>query len=577
MTQGDTDPPARGRAADGQPPASERPLLPVRMLNEYAYCPRLFYLEWVQGEWSHNADTLDGVRVHKRVDKPSARGLARPEDSADGSGAGDESEPLAQHARSVMLGDPELGLIAKIDLVEAKGDHATPIDYKRSKKPDVPGGAYEPERVQVCAQGLLLRQHGYQSERGILYFAGSRERVEVPFSESLITRTLELRDQARVAAERDTPPSPLVDSPKCPRCSLVGICLPDEHNSLLGRTGDIRPIVPTRDDALPLHVQEPGAVVTRRKGEFLVKRKNADSTAVRIIDVSRINLHGGAHITLPAVRSAIESAIPVALFSFGGWYYGKITGHEHKNVFLRRAQFAAAFDTGKCLALAKRFVRTKMRNCRVFLRRNHRNLDRMVLDELAHAARRVNRVDSIEALLGVEGNAARIYFQHFAGMLRHDLGFSFEGRNRRPPRDPVNALLSFAYALLTSEWTATLSAVGFDPHQGFLHQARYGRPSLALDMMEEFRPVIADSVVITAVNTGVICPDDFRQTATAASLKPSGRKRFIQAFERRMDELVSHPVFGYRISYRRVLDVQARLLGRYLTGELDTLPEFTIR
>ena len=162
-------------------------------------------------------------------------------------------------------------------------------------------------------------------------------------------------------------------------------------------------------------------------------------------------------------------------------------------------------------------------------------------------------------------------------MLRQDVAFHFESRNRRPPRDPVNAMLSFAYALLTSEWTSTLSSVGFDPYMGFYHQPRYGRPSLALDLMEEFRPIIADSVVLSAINNGVVKLEDFVHSGTAVALKPAGRKRFIQAFERRMDELVTHSVFGYRISYRRVLDVQARLFARYLCGEIDTFPEFRVR
>lgn len=566
------------RDSDGAAPAplADQPLLPVRMLNEFAYCPRLFHLEWVQREWADNAETLDGQRVHARVDKPSARGLQPAPTEADEDASAENL--FTQHARSVDLGDPTLGLVGRIDLIEAEGDHATPIDYKRSRRPDVPGGAYEPERVQVCAQGLLLRAHGFRSEQGILYFAGSRERVEVPFTDALITRTLELRDQARAAAAADRPPPPLVDSPKCPRCSLVGICLPDEQNTLLGRsTEGIRPLLAPLDDALPLHVQEPGSVISKEAAELVVKRKHGDPTRVRLKDVSRINLHGSAHITLPALRAALASGIPVGLFTFGGWYYGRVHGHDHKNVLLRQAQFAIARDPVRCLTIARRLVRGKIKNARVMLRRNSRALDRRVLDDLAGHARRADGAESQDTLLGIEGSAARLYFQHFDGMLRQDVPFSFETRNRRPPRDPVNALLSFAYALLTAEWTATLSTVGFDPYQGFYHQPRYGRPSLALDLMEEFRPIIADSVVIGAINNGIIGTDDFVVSATAAALTASGRKRFIQAFERRLDELVTHPVFGYRLSYRRVLDVQARLLARYLMGEIDDYPEFVTR
>ena len=155
--------------------------------------------------------------------------------------------------------------------------------------------------------------------------------------------------------------------------------------------------------------------------------------------------------------------------------------------------------------------------------------------------------------------------------------FDFTVRNRRPPRDPINALLSFSYGLLTKELALTLSAVGLEPLLGFYHRPRYGRPALALDMMEEMRPLIADSVVLQAINTGVVGPTDFEQSAGACAMKASARRRVIQAYERRMDSLVTHPVFGYRISYRRVLEVQARLLGRYLLGEIDVLPNFRTR
>ena len=149
--------------------------------------------------------------------------------------------------------------------------------------------------------------------------------------------------------------------------------------------------------------------------------------------------------------------------------------------------------------------------------------------------------------------------------------------NRRPPRDPINALLSFSYALLTKDFTVTLARVGLDPLLGFYHQPRFGRAALALDLMEEFRPIVADSVVVTAINNGEIQPDDFAVTPVAAALKPGARKRLILAYERRMDQLVTHPVFGYRISYRRVLEVQARLLGRMLLGEVEEYPAFRTR
>ena len=182
----------------------------------------------------------------------------------------------------------------------------------------------------------------------------------------------------------------------------------------------------------------------------------------------------------------------------------------------------------------------------------------------------------------MEGAAAAAYFSCFAGMVKHDteektLAFDFNARNRRPPADSVNALLSYAYSLLVRAWTTTLTAVGFDPYRGFYHQPRYGRPALSLDMMEPFRPLISDSSVLMAINNGEVRPGDFISAAGSVNLTPEGRKRFIGTFERRMSQEVTHPVFGYRISYRRLLELQARLLARNLLGDILDYPAFTTR
>ena len=546
-----------------------RDLLPVRMLNEFTYCPRLFHLEWVQSEFAHNAETLDGARIHGRVDRPSKDGLP----------VGDEDPP--EVTRSVYLSDEALGLVAKIDLVEASDDgELIPVDYKRSRAPDVPEGAHEPEIIQVVAQALLLRAHGYRCDKAYLYFAGSRRRIEVQITEARIQRTLELRDAALAAAEAPTPPVPLLDSPKCPGCSLVGICLPDEHNFVAREgSGPLRRIVPVAHDALPLHITSQGAVLSKDGAELVVRPQEGDAQRFRMMDVATVQIHGHVKVTTPALRALMSAGIPVSYYSQGSWFYGRSVGHDHKNVMLRIAQFREAATPEKSLALARRFVRTKIKNCRVLVRRNLSEAPKAVLDDLKKYAEACDRATSPATLLGIEGTAARVYFSVFAQMLSSSESseFSFEGRNRRPPKDPVNALLSFVYSLLTTSWTTTVGNIGFDPYLGFYHQPKYGRPALALDLMEEFRPIIADSVVITVINTGVVRSTDFERTRTGVSLKPAARKRVIAAFERRLEEQVKHPVFRYRMSYRRIFAVQARLLARHLMGEINIYPEFVTR
>jgi len=302
----------------------------------------------------------------------------------------------------------------------------------------------------------------------------------------------------------------------------------------------------------------------------------------RIFETSQICLFGNVQVTTRVLAEAFTRGIPVLFFSSGGWFRGVAHGMSHKNAELRIAQFAAAASQEASLELAQAFVRTKIANCRTIIRRNHPSPPKDLLARLHRLAGKVGSTTSAEQLLGVEGLAGKLYYQAFPALLkqRHTEGewsFSFEGRNRRPPTDPVNALLSYAYSLLAKDITVTIAAVGLDPYVGFYHRPRYGRPALALDLMEEFRPIVADSVVLSVINNGMFTGSDFLQRGPAVALEPQARRRFIEAYEKRLDTLVTHPVFGYRISYRRVLEVQARLLARHLTKELPAYPPFRTR
>jgi len=574
MTTDASEPARLVAVAASEGPDAVPPFLPVRMLNEFTYCPRLGYLEWVQGEFADNDETVEGRYHHRNVDRVRQR--SRRDE-------GDADAPKI-HERSVWLGSEALGLSAKIDLLEGQGRRVTPVDYKRGKRPHAPRGAYEPELVQLCAQGLLLRDHGYECDEGVLFFVSSRERVRVVFDEALIARTVELAAQMRAVAAGTTIPPPLVDSPKCPRCSLVSICLPDEIGYLRNTDGAAtppRPLVPARDDALPLHVQHPGARI-QKDGEVLkIVHDDEVIGEARLGETSQVVLFGSVHVTTPVVQELCQRGIPLSYLSSGGWFYGITHGMSHKNVELRRRQYAVAADPARCLELARRFVRVKIANCRTLIRRNHPSPSEELLGALTGDIRRAGHVDGLDALLGVEGMAAHRYFSAFAEMLAPGEGetatFDLRTRNRRPPRDPVNALLSLAYAMLAREWTVVLFSVGFDPYLGFYHQPRYGRPALALDLMEEYRPLIADSLVLTVVNNGEVRAEHFVHGLGAVSLTAAGRRKFIEAYERRMSQEITHPVFGYRISYRRVLEVQARLLARHLSDEIPDYPPFTTR
>jgi CRISPR-associated exonuclease Cas4/CRISPR-associated protein Cas1 len=552
---------------------AETPLLPVRMVNEWVYCPRLAFLEWVDGEWADSGDTEEGRRAHVRVDAGGGK-LPAPAET-------DERPDFV--ARSVMLSSAALGIIGKMDLIEGEGGTVTPVDTKKGKRPHVAEGAYEPERVQVCAQALILEDAGYRVEEGAIWYAGSRERVRIALDDELRARTRAAISALRLAAAAGRLPPPLVDSPKCTKCSLAGICLPDEV-TFFRRGLAPRPLNPAADTALPLYVQEPGARVGK-SGEVLVVETEAGKTQVPLGDISELVLQGPVSLSTPAIAALLREEIPVTWASTGGWVLGHTVSTGHRNVSIRIDQYRAAFDARRAFALARGIVAAKIKNTRVFLRRNFKAGDEVArdaaLDALSRLADRAPHAAGEDELLGIEGEAAARYFRLFTTMLaeaaRDFPEFAFDKRTRRPPADPVNAMLSFAYSLLTRTWHNALSAVGFDPYLGFYHKPRFGRPALALDLMEPFRPILADSTVIQVINNGEVKADGFVAAGSAVNLKPHARKAFIAAYERRLDQEVTHPMFGYRVSMRRLLEVQARLLARHLAGEIDPYPHYLVR
>ncbi len=615
------------------PLAEDQPPVPARMVNEFQYCPRLAWLEWVEGEWADNADTADGRRIHARIDAPTADALPDAE--------GLEADDLLK-ARAVTLSSATLGVIAKLDLIEAVDGTVVPIDYKRGRRPHVAAGAHDPERVQLCLQGLLLREHGYRCDEGSLYFRESRERVRVPFDEALEALTRAAVHGVRLMVAGGRCPPPTAETHKCPRCALVGICLPDEVRALTGRGVAPRSVAVPRLEAMPVYLQA-GRGKVSKSGEMLeIALDDQPTRKVRLIDVSDLVIFGNVHVTTPCQTTLMQREIPITWLSHGGWFFGHTIGIGHKNVALRTAQYRHSFDQLFCTQFARDLVCAKIRNCRTLLRRNARvggrteagdsldavewgppptpdalgaaadapeivaeagpeagaagmaeaALDR-ALAALKTAADKTRGARDLGALLGVEGTAAAAYFGAFSRMIRPPappagavgatavadggFGFDFTRRNRRPPADPVNALLSFAYALLLRLFTVQLSGIGLDPYRGFYHQPRYGRPALALDVMEPYRPLIADSAVLTVINNGEVKPDQFVRAAGTVAMAPAARKALIAAFERRLAQEMTHPTFGYSVTWRQALHIQARLLARYLSGEVPRFDHIIAR
>lgn len=623
-------------------PHDELEYLPARMINEFSYCPRLFFLEHVEGLFAHNADTVEGASRHARVD---ARTDELP--SADS-----QSNRETIHARSVTLSSDQNGILAKLDLVEVEGSLATPVDYKRGSPRKLPDGtltAWDPERIQLCVQALVLRDNGFQCVEGILFFWETRQRVRIPIDDALIELTLQTISEARAVMAAGVMPPPLMDSPKCPRCSLVSICLPDEVASCTRTTEEptglwkqpllfdigprlnfasatpldadeksIRQLVTIRDERKPVYLNTQGLSVGISGQVLVVKEKDKKIQEIRLKDVSQVNLFGAIQVSTQAIQTLLSEEIPLVYFSFGGWFHGMTQPVGLKNIMWRREQFRMADRPDFCLGLARELVAGKIRNQRTMLQRNHIEPPPETLRFMRSLIWDAEKATDLASLLGIEGIAARAYFEQFSGMIKanpakakssaatgseadasdsndsdaeaialatstpstnseNGFAFDFLRRNRRPPRDPVNALLSLGYGLLAKDLTVLCASVGLDPFLGFYHQPRYGRPSLALDMMEPFRPLIVDSAVLSAINQRMVTLSDFIAAGEAVALTPKGRKNFYVAYEQRMDQLVTHPWFGYRVSYRRLMEIQIRLLARLLMGEIRRYPVFVTR
>jgi CRISP-associated protein Cas1 len=309
-------------------------------------------------------------------------------------------------SRSLTLSSAALGVIARLDVAEAEDGVVTPVDYKRGRRPHVAQGVYDPERIQICLQALLLEEHGYRVEEGAIYYAESRERVRIVLDEALRIAARNAVSELRLTVAQGRIPPPLRDSPKCPRCALVTVCLPDEIRSLTGSALAPRPIAVPPDEALPLIVQSQRARIGKDGETLKITDEDRGDTQVRLIDISDLALFGNVSITTPALSALLEREIPVTFHSHGGWFRGIAHGIGHRNVEVRTAQYRMSFDEAACLRFARELVAAKITNQRTMLRRNWRGPPQerqAVLDRLAAARKSADRSTALGLLLGFRG------------------------------------------------------------------------------------------------------------------------------------------------------------------------------
>ena len=561
--------------------------IPLRALNQVTYCPRLYYLQFVDCVMPTNEHVEGGLHDHRRVDDPELANRTRKEGDAD-------------RSRSVHLSSELLGLTGILDVMEEKNGDSYPVETKHGSAPRDDAGrptTWNNDAVQLCGQALLMEEaFGAPVARGFQFYAGTRERVEVAFTEELRTTTRRAIDLCRQLSASNTPPDPLPSElrHRCFGCSLAPVCLPEEtlYQISLPSVAVTEPpavgitrVIPQSDDGAVLYVQEPGSHVGKRSEHLVVRKDGQELSKVPMHAIRQVVVMGNVQVSTQALETMAANDIPVAYLTGHGRFLGAFVPALPKNVGLREAQFRRFADAAECLSLSKAVVCAKLTNQRTLLMRSlrgegDRGSDELAARGLADLLRKLDDAGSIETVLGLEGQGAALYFGEFGRFLcvqPPGRSFDFTTRNRRPPRDPVNALLSFAYALLTKDCFSAVCTVGFDPYKGFFHSNRHGKPSLALDLLEEFRPVIADSVVLTLINNEMLTLDDFLTWREACQLTDAGRKTFFQAYEQRKATVVTHPVYGYRMSYSRMLEVQARMLAAYVRGSVPEYTGFTVR
>jgi len=544
---------------------------PARHVAEYIYCPRLFYYMQVEGIFLPSLDTEKGKTVHQRVDHPTTW---YPNETDD--------HPKVVH--SLVISSAKWELTATLDLADIQGKRAIPIEYRKGH-PQQDDDTFIPwptDRIQVGLQGILLEEAGYEVSEAMIYYAAEKRRIRIPYDDALKQEALAILEQAKQCAMGPRP-APLIKDKKCMRCSLQSICLPDEIHCI--QSGDSSPALPRatwplRDDGLHVVSQTEGTKIGFSDGALHIKgRDGAICKKIPLADMESLTVLGGVQLSTQALHALAARGIPIGFFSLGGRCLAMIDPLDTVSALVRREQVRCFDQPDRLVALAQDLIVAKIKNQRTFLMRNHPDLPVGVGAEMNRMADGAKRATTLDAIRGYEGQAAAVYFKHFPGLLHppFDAQFAANGRARRPCPDPVNAGLSLGYAMLSNECVGALRLARLEPSIGAFHTSKPGRPALALDLMEPFRPLIADSLMVTLINRGELKPSDFQHTASGVYLTESGRKVFFQGWGNRLSTEITHPVFGYRLSYRRMIQLHAKMVAAWVTGDIDRLSFLTTR
>lgn len=527
--------------------------IPIGMVAHWKFCPRRAWLEAMDEKAPQSGQIAQGTTAHRRVDKTSTT----------------ESDTV----RGIDIRHRELGFHGRVDRVEKVSDSVIKlIEHKATpirREPSVS----DANRVQVTLQKLGLEDQGFTVAETAVYFSTHHKTVPLELTEEDVEEAQLALEHTRAVVQGETAPPPLVDDPKCMRCSHASICLPDERQEAEVR----RRIMPPDRGSDVVHLTVPGSRASVKSGRMLVVNQDERLASIPLERVAAAVVHGNVDLSGALIRELMWRGLPIVWCTGAGRVVGWTNGVRPPNGGARFHQYSASAE-GR-LELAQEFVATKISNQATILRRFGGSAKN--LEYLRSASRAAEATDSVSSLFGVEGRAASEYFTEYPTLLRNSVDRSivdkFPGRVGRGATDPLNVSLNYGYGLLLSEVIRSILATGLDPHAGFLHTHGRNKPALALDLMEEFRAPLVDAAILGGFNNGELSASSFTHVLGAARLTQVGRKKLISAYERRLGTEFMHPVFKYRMTWRRAIEVQARMVLGVMDGTQSSYKGIRVR
>jgi CRISPR-associated protein Cas1 len=514
--------------------------LPISLVAHHVFCPRRAWLE-AAGERTDTYQLSVGELAHRATDDPaSSRG--------------------GRH-RSVDIANLAWGITGRADTVEDRNGSLRIIEYKatpvRRKADPTP-----PMRIQLALQSACLKEMGHTvTEQGV-YFTTHHKYVPVRLSDADFDAAHAEVIKTRATLQSSTAPEPLLDDPRCMSCSHVGVCLPEEH----AQKPVTRRIHVADPDSQIVHLATPGSRAFTRGGRMRVSARGEEIASFPLERIAGLVVHGNIDLSSALIRELMWLGLTVVWCSGTGRVIGWSHTAQTPNGLERVRQHQASAE-GR-LALAREFVSAKIANQATLLRRNGDAPE--TVSYLRTMQRNALNAQTLNAVYGFEGEAAARYFASFSTMLRERQGATFRarwpGRAGRGAFDPLNVALNYVYGVIVADTIRAIAACGLDPHAGFLHSSSRNKPALALDLMEEFRAPLGDAVVLTAINNGEISESSFSSALGSCRLRDDGRRALLSAYERRVGTEFTHPVFGYKITWRRAIEVQARMVLGYIDG-----------